>query len=393
MGKKKNLKGLDEFEIEFIENKMKGDSALNYLTSCGMVTQLKALSFKLDIKCKNEKQKDFFKNLKDLNCKLNICDAPAGVGKSLLALTAGLYHLKKGNVSKIIVIVPTVEASEATKIGLLPGSIEEKTYPFQIATRATIEKILKLSGNVGYKEEAQQLISGGFIEFELLSYARGRTFDDAFIIIDEAEKMTPAAQNALLKTIEEPPEYVVIMLLSSHEESFLQTILSRCITLRLRPLHDRIVTEYLMQHYGMEQHQASICAAFARGNLGRAITLADSERFMEMHGKTIEILKSIYDKPLYQLLDELKEQKDEINEVLDTMKLWYRDVVVFKATQDSNLLIFKEEQQTIKKMADHSSFNGLDEIQNAIDRAQVRLKANVGFDLTAELLLLTLQEN
>lgn len=61
MGKKKNLKGLDEFEIEFIENKMKGDSALNYLTSCGMVTQLKALSFKLDIKCKNEKQKDFFK--------------------------------------------------------------------------------------------------------------------------------------------------------------------------------------------------------------------------------------------------------------------------------------------------------------------------------------------
>lgn len=190
MGKKKNLKGLDEFEIEFIENKMKGDSALNYLTSCGMVTQLKALNFKLDIKCENEKQKDFFKNLKDLNCKLNICDAPAGVGKSLLALTAGLYHLKKGNVSKIIVIVPTVEASEATKIGLLPGSIEEKTYPFQIATRATIEKILKLSGNVGYKEEAQQLISGGFIEFELLSYARGRTFDDAFIIIDEAENLS-----------------------------------------------------------------------------------------------------------------------------------------------------------------------------------------------------------
>jgi phosphate starvation-inducible PhoH-like protein len=188
--KKKNLEELSDIEMEFIEKKMNGDSALNYLTSCGMVTQLKALSFKLDIKCKNEKQKDFLKNLKDLNCKLNICDAPAGVGKSLLALTAGLYHLKKGNVSKIIVIVPTVEASEATKIGLLPGSIEEKTYPFQIATRATIEKILKLSGNVGYKEEAQQLINGGFIEFELLSYARGRTFDDAFIIIDEAENLS-----------------------------------------------------------------------------------------------------------------------------------------------------------------------------------------------------------
>ena len=55
MGKKKNLKGLDEFEIEFIENKMKRDSDLNYLTSCGIVTQIKTLSIKLEIKCKNEK--------------------------------------------------------------------------------------------------------------------------------------------------------------------------------------------------------------------------------------------------------------------------------------------------------------------------------------------------
>lgn len=191
MGKKKNLKGgVDELEMELIENKMKGDSALNYLTSEGLCTRLKALNFKLNIKCKNNKQKSFLKNLQDLNVKLNVCDAPAGVGKSLLALTAGLYHLKNGNVEKVIVIVPTVEASEATKIGLLPGNIEEKTYPFQIATRYTIEKILKLSGNIGYKEEAQQLLNSGLIEFELLSYARGRTFDNAFIIIDEAENLS-----------------------------------------------------------------------------------------------------------------------------------------------------------------------------------------------------------
>ena len=65
MGKKKNLKGLDELELEFIEEKMKKDSALNYLTSCGYTTQLKALSFKLDIKCKNEKQKEFLNVLKN----------------------------------------------------------------------------------------------------------------------------------------------------------------------------------------------------------------------------------------------------------------------------------------------------------------------------------------
>ena len=190
MGKKKNLQSLSEEELDFIEEKMKKDSALNYLTSEGLCTKLKALNFKLNVKCKNDKQKNFIKNLQDLSIKLNICDAPAGVGKSLLALTAALYHLKNGNVSKVIVIVPTVEASEATKIGLLPGNIEEKTYPFQLATRSTLEKILKISGNISYKEIAQQLINGGLIEFELLSYARGRTFDDAFIIIDEAENLS-----------------------------------------------------------------------------------------------------------------------------------------------------------------------------------------------------------
>ena len=191
MGKKKHLKdGIDSLELEFIEEKMKKDSALNYITSEGLYTKLKTLNFKLNVKCKNQKQKDFLRHLQDLDVKLNICDAPAGVGKSLLALTAGLYLLKNGKVDKIIVIVPTVEASEATKIGLLPGTIEEKTYPYQIATRSTLEKILKMSDNIEYKEIAQKLFSSGLIEFELLSYARGRTFDNSMIIIDEAENLS-----------------------------------------------------------------------------------------------------------------------------------------------------------------------------------------------------------
>lgn len=211
MGRKKNLKGIDELELQFIEEKMKADSALNYLTSEGLTTKLKAMNFKLDIKCKTENQKKFIKNLQDLKVKLNICDAPAGVGKSLLALTAGLYHLKNGNIGKIIVIVPTVEASEATKIGLLPGSIEDKTYPFQLATRSTLEKIFKLSGNINYKEIAQQLISSGLIEFELLSYARGRTFDDAFIIIDEAENLSNRETLLLLGRMGEGNTKIVLL--------------------------------------------------------------------------------------------------------------------------------------------------------------------------------------
>ena len=187
MGKVKRLNDIDSVDLEYIANKMEPK---NFTPINDYSTHLKALSFKLDIKCKNQKQKKFFNNLKDLEKKINICDSPAGVGKSLLALTAGLYHLKNGNCSRVIVIVPTVEASEDAKIGLLPGGISEKIYPYTLCTRSTIEKILKLSGNVAYKEIANQLINGGFIEFELLSYARGRNFDDAFIILDEAENLS-----------------------------------------------------------------------------------------------------------------------------------------------------------------------------------------------------------
>lgn len=190
MGKKKNLKGLDDFDLQIIESKMSGESILDYLSQDGLSNKIKSLTFKLNIKCKNDKQKNFVKNLQDLKIKLNICEAPAGVGKSFLALTAGLFLLKNASVSKIIIIVPTVEASEATKIGLLPGTIEEKIKPFQMATISTLEKILKISGNLDYKEIAQRLINSGLIEFELLSYARGKTFDDAFIIIDEAENLS-----------------------------------------------------------------------------------------------------------------------------------------------------------------------------------------------------------
>ena len=151
------------------------------------------------------------KNLQHIDEKLNICDAPAGVGKSLLALTAGLYHLKNGNVSKVIVIVPTIEASEAMKIGLLPGTIEEKIYPYQLATRSTLEKILKISGNIAYKEMAQVLINCGLIEFEILSYARGRTFDDAFIIIDEAENLSKKETLLLLGRMGEGNTKIVLI--------------------------------------------------------------------------------------------------------------------------------------------------------------------------------------
>lgn len=73
-------------------------------------------------------------------------------------------------------------------------------------------------------------------------------------IVDEAQKMTVQAQNALLKTIEEPPAYAVIMLLTTNQDAFLQTILSRCVQLKLKPLKDSVVKTYLEEKLSGKGH-------------------------------------------------------------------------------------------------------------------------------------------
>ena len=215
-------------------------------------------------------------------------------------------------------------------------------------------------------------------------------------IVDEAEKMTVQAQNALLKTIEEPPGYGVIMLLTSNSDAFLPTVLSRCVTLSFRPLPDEVIRGYLTERLHIGKQQADVCTAFARGNLGKAISLVQSEKFMEMYQGVLRILKGAREMSVPVMLESmkvLKENTGDFKSCLELMKLWYRDVMVFKATQDVNVLIFAYELTAIRETANLSSFHGIDQIISAIDKAAARLNANVNFDLVMELLLLTIKEN
>ena len=215
-------------------------------------------------------------------------------------------------------------------------------------------------------------------------------------IVDEAEKMTVQAQNALLKTIEEPPAYAVILLLTTNAEAFLPTILSRCVQLKLKPLKDGEVKDYLVSRMGVELSQAEIYTAFARGNLGKAIHLADSEDFRHLYGELLDLLKNLKKSDISELLErirKMKEDKLDIHQCLDFMQMWYRDVLMYKTTKDINLLIFKDEFSTVNAMSTVSGYEGLERILTAIDKARIRLDANVNMELVMELLLLTMKEN
>lgn len=215
-------------------------------------------------------------------------------------------------------------------------------------------------------------------------------------IIDEAEKMNQQAQNALLKTIEEPPSYAVILLLTTNADAFLPTILSRCITLNLKVVPDAEIREYLMKVLKVPDYQADICTAFAQGNVGKAIQLAGNEDFNELKASALQLIKRINDIELYEMMEAIKQISDyklQINDYFDLLMIWYRDVLLYKATADVNSLIFKDEVYDIKKQASKSSYAGIETIIQALDKAKLRLAANVNFELVMELLLLTMKEN
>ena len=215
-------------------------------------------------------------------------------------------------------------------------------------------------------------------------------------IIDEADKLSVQAQNALLKTIEEPPSYAVIFLLTENAGTLLPTIRSRCVLLDLKPVSSQIIKRYLMEDLEIPEYRADICTAFAQGNVGKAKRLALSDNFGEMLDHVLHVVKYISEMEVGDLIEDLKkisEYKMEINDYLDLLTIWYRDVLLFKATRDADSMIFSDELISIRKKASESSYEGLGQIIEALEKAKQRLKANVNFDLTMELLLLTMKEN
>ena len=215
-------------------------------------------------------------------------------------------------------------------------------------------------------------------------------------IIPQADMMTPQAQNAILKTIEEPPSYAVFLLLTENAETLLPTINSRCVMLKLRNIKDTLIKKYLMENLEIPDYKADMCKAFAQGNMGRAIMLANSDHFNEIREEAVQLLKHISEMELNEIVAAVKNisvYKLEITDYLDIIMIWYRDVLLYKATKEIDKVVFKDQLQSIKEQARKSSYEGIELILESLEKAKARLKANVNFDLVMELLFLTIKEN
>lgn len=148
-------------------------------------------SIKVNVKPKTENQKLYWKYLRDNNKKIVICGGAPGCGKSYLSIAYALKALKDCEYDCVKVLMPTVEASSALKIGLLPGTIDEKTQPWRETTHYLVEKILRQSETKDPEKTTKWLIDSGKINFEIMSYIRGRNFDNTLLLLEESENLSP----------------------------------------------------------------------------------------------------------------------------------------------------------------------------------------------------------
>lgn len=215
-------------------------------------------------------------------------------------------------------------------------------------------------------------------------------------IIPDAQLMNVQAQNALLKTIEEPPEYGIIILLTTNIDKLLPTILSRCVVLNTKPIRERDMLEYLVKNIGLTEDRAYFCLDFAQGNLGKAIKLGTNEQYVQVIESVVDVLKKIHQLDVEDLtwaVSHFKQFDLTENNYMDIMMMWFRDVLMLKVTGNPDKLLFKGEYSTMKKQAGLLSYEDIENKIDAIATAKKRLDANANFDITMELLLLTLKEN
>ncbi|MDF2504237.1 DNA polymerase III subunit delta' [Clostridium sp.] len=212
------------------------------------------------------------------------------------------------------------------------------------------------------------------------------------IILHDADKMTIQAQNAFLKTIEEPPVGVFVLLLCENQEKLLDTIKSRCQIHKLRKLREKEMDEFIYKKYqNISKDEIKAVKAFADGIPGRAIKFIDNNSFKEIRERLIKIMMDTNNVDIENFLrneEFLIKYKDIWQEVLTCLLSYVRDIMIYKETGMDELTINLDKIEYIKKLAEVFSYKKLNSIIDIVNNTKSNLESNVNAAMTYHIMLL-----
>jgi DNA polymerase-3 subunit delta' len=220
--------------------------------------------------------------------------------------------------------------------------------------------------------------------------------DKKIVIVYKADKMTVQAQNAFLKTIEEPPKGVYIILLCENLEVILDTIKSRCQIHKLRSLTLNEIKSFMNKKYEyLEEEEKIVLAAFSDGIPGRIEKYIEDSVFKDIRNTTLDMLKCASEQcsdDIFIYESFLLKNKERWSEILNSLLAFIRDIIVWKETSDNSLVINIDKVKEIKELSNVFSFNKLNDIIKVIDKTRDKLDRNLNPSLVFEVMLLKIQE-
>ena len=213
-------------------------------------------------------------------------------------------------------------------------------------------------------------------------------------IINQADSMTIEAQNALLKTLEEPPEYAIIILITSNKEALLDTIKSRCEIIKFLPISILDLNNYLINK-GIDKNRAQLLSTFARGSIEKAIELSESADFAIMRDEIQTYIEVMLDKDIIDILEIPtsmdKYKKDSIS-ILDMLINYFRDIMLIKENVDKSMLINIDKLTFLQNMSKKITYSQVSKIIDIIEDIKKKIRSNCNFSISIQVMALNIYE-
>ena len=220
--------------------------------------------------------------------------------------------------------------------------------------------------------------------------------DKKVIIIHEGNKLTIQAQNALLKTIEEPPKGVYIIILCESLELILDTIKSRCEIYKLKPLTKSELYEYIkIKKFNYDENEIKSAIAFSEGVPGRIDRYFNDDKLRELRNNIVILIKNLNKNDLEAILQQeesFSNLKNDKEEVLNIFGLFIRDILINKEIENEEFIINSDKLEDIKELTKEMSFKKLNNMIKTIEEARRNIKSNVSWVMTLRVMLMGFME-
>jgi len=240
---------------------------------------------------------------------------------------------------------------------------------------------------------------GTFIKIEQIREVRGRLrYRPAearwrVVVIEEAQSLREEAGNALLKMLEEPPQRNLFVLTVPEPQMLLPTLVSRCCQVRFQPLEDAWIEEYLVRTHGLEPAAAKDAARLAQGSLERALQMAQSDH-LDRSREVIVRLTKLCSEPMLDFFittDQWAKKSEDLEGDLECIRLWLRDLLLFRLTRGQHHPAFALDSQTIQAVWGVSP-ESLFSLYDQSEKAMQHLRGNANKQLTLEGLCMAIKD-